>query len=176
MLEEIRLLSNLESASEKLLQIVLCGHSELESTLRSPDLRQLRQRISIWCRTSPLTESQSEAYVAERLRIAGARGPVMSGEAVRLVHHYSNGIPRVINLICEHALVEAFADQRKLVAAETVESVAIELDCDESSVSAVASDRLLPPEGRFPAIIRRTIAPSTRARLSAGRENYEPSI
>src|SRR5580658_4581399 len=96
LLEEIRLLTNLESSSEKLLQIVLCGQPELEEKLRHPSVRQLRQRVSVWCRTQPLALDQTQAYINERLRIAGATQPVLSPEAIRLVHLYSNGIPRLI--------------------------------------------------------------------------------
>ena len=84
LLEEIRLLTNLETASEKLLQIVLSGQPELEEKLRNPIVRQLRQRISLWCRTRPLTSDETEAYIAERLRIAGASQPVFSPEAYSL--------------------------------------------------------------------------------------------
>ncbi len=102
LLEEIRLLTNLETSSEKLLQIVLSGQPELEEKLRHPSVRQLRQRVSLWCRTQALTETQTHAYVAERLRIAGATWQIFSPEALDLVHRYSRGIPRIINLICEH--------------------------------------------------------------------------
>jgi type II secretory pathway predicted ATPase ExeA len=131
LLEEIRLLTNLETSSEKLLQIVLSGQPELEAKLRDPSVRQLRQRISIWCRTQPLTSDQTQAYIAERLRIAGASQPVISPEAAKLVHYYSKGIPRVINLICEHAMISAYVEQVKPVPARIVESVCIELDLEQ---------------------------------------------
>src|SRR5580692_559035 len=92
LLEEIRLLTNLETSSEKLLQIVLSGQPELEEKLRDPSVRQLRQRISMWCRTYPLSSEETEAYITERLRIAGARQAVLSPEAIQLVHRYSKGI------------------------------------------------------------------------------------
>jgi general secretion pathway protein A len=131
LLEEIRLLTNLETSSEKLLQIVLSGQPELEVKLRDPSVRQLRQRISVWCRTQPLTREQTRDYIAERLRIAGATEPILSPEAADMVHHYSNGIPRVINLICEHALIDAYAEQVKPVPVRIVESVSLELDLDQ---------------------------------------------
>jgi len=131
LLEEIRLLTNLESSSEKLLQIVLSGQPELADKLRDPSVRQLRQRISVWCRTQPLSWDQTQAYITERLRIAGATHPVLSPEAIQLVHRYSNGIPRLINLICEHALISAFVEQIKPVPARIVESVSLELDLDQ---------------------------------------------
>src|ERR1700690_511242 len=89
LLEEIRLLTNLETSSEKLVQIVLSGQPELEEKLRAPDVRQLRQRIALWCKTRPLTLEETKAYIAKRLHIVGAGQPVFLPEAVQLVHRYS---------------------------------------------------------------------------------------
>ncbi len=130
LLEEIRLLTNLETSSEKLLQIVLSGQPELEEKLRHPSVRQLRQRVSLWCRTQSLTESQTHAYVAERLRIAGASGPLFSAEALALVHRYSRGIPRIINLLCEHSLIVGYVEQAPQITPAIVEGVAIELELE----------------------------------------------
>ena len=130
LLEEIRLLTNLETSSEKLLQIVLSGQPELEEKLRHPSVRQLRQRVALWCRTQALTLPQTQAYVAERLRIAGASHPIFTAEAVDLVHRYGRGIPRVINLLCEHALISAYVEQVPQVGPEIVEAVAVELELD----------------------------------------------
>jgi type II secretory pathway predicted ATPase ExeA len=131
LLEEIRLLTNLETSSEKLVQIVLSGQPELEDKLLHPNVRQLRQRISLWCKTQPLNAEETEAYIAERLRIAGASQPVFLPEAAQIVHHYSKGIPRIINLICEQALISAYAAQLKPIPAHIVESVCLELDLVE---------------------------------------------
>jgi type II secretory pathway predicted ATPase ExeA len=128
LLEEIRLLTNLETSSEKLVQIVLSGQPELEEKLYHPSLRQLRQRISLWCRTYPLTSEETQAYIEERLRIAGATGPIFLPEAAELVYHYSKGIPRIINLLCEHTLIFAYAEQVNPIPAHIVESVGLELD------------------------------------------------
>ena len=125
------MLTNLETSSEKLVQIVLSGQPELEEKLRNPCVRQLRQRISMWCRTFPLSSEETEAYVTERLRIAGARHPVLLPEAIQLVHRYSKGIPRLINLICEQAMISAYVEQIKPIPARIVESVCTELDLDE---------------------------------------------
>jgi general secretion pathway protein A len=159
LLEEIRLLTNLETSSEKLLQIVLSGQPELEERLRNPSVRQLRQRISIWCKTQPLTAEQTETYISERLRIAGAHEPVMSPEAVRLVHYYSNGIPRVINLICEHAMISAYVEQIKPIPARTIESVSVELDLDQQPfvLSPIALSEL--PETKLPTAFSSTVNP-----------------
>jgi general secretion pathway protein A len=130
LLEEIRLLTNLETSSEKLVQIVLSGQPELEEKLRDPSVRQLRQRISLWCRTRPLNADETKAYVSNRLRIVGATQPIFSPDAVQLVHQYSNGIPRIINLICEHAMISAYVEQIRPIPPRIVESVCRELDLD----------------------------------------------
>jgi general secretion pathway protein A len=130
LLEEIRLLTNLETSSEKLLQIVLSGQPELEEKLRHPSVRQLRQRVSLWCRTQSLTEVQTQAYVGERLRIAGASWQIFPPETLELIHRYSRGIPRIINLICEHALVNAYVDQVQQVTVPIIENVAAELELE----------------------------------------------
>ncbi|HEY1207963.1 MAG TPA: AAA family ATPase [Terracidiphilus sp.] len=128
LLEEIRLLTNLETSSEKLVQIILSGQPELEEKLYHPSLRQLRQRIALWCRTQPLTVEETLAYVEERLSIAGATSQVFLPEATELIYHYSKGIPRIINHLCEHTLIYAYAEQVKPIPAHIVESVGLELD------------------------------------------------
>src|SRR5271166_1113258 len=123
-LEEIRLLTNLETSTEKLLQIVLSGQPELEEKLRLPELRQLRQRIMLRCKTAPLSKEQTRDYIAERLRIAGSSGqPVFSDQAIDAIHIYSLGIPRVINLLCEHSLVNSFVEQQRPILPKIVEEV-----------------------------------------------------
>jgi general secretion pathway protein A len=132
MLEEIRLLTNLETSTEKLLQIVLSGQPELEHKLKLPELRQLRQRITLRCRTHALTSEETGLYIDQRLKIAGANGtPIFTPEATEIVFKYSKGIPRVINLLCEHALISAFADSKRPVAPDVVEEVAREFELDE---------------------------------------------
>jgi len=131
-LEEIRLLTNLETSTDKLLQIVLSGQPELEEKLRLPQLRQLRQRIMLRCRTTPLSHEQTKEYIVERLKIAGAASePIFSTQALDTVHLYSLGIPRVINLLCEHSLVNAFAEQQRPIQSKIVEDVAQEFQLDE---------------------------------------------
>jgi type II secretory pathway predicted ATPase ExeA len=131
-LEEIRLLTNLETSTEKLLQIVLSGQPELEEKLKLPQLRQLRQRIMLRCRTTPLSEDQTREYIAERLRIAGASGdPIFSPKTIETIHVYSMGIPRVINLLCEHSLVNGFVEQQRPIQPKIVEEVAHEFQLDE---------------------------------------------
>jgi len=125
LLEEIRLLLNLETASEKLLQVVLVGQLELEDKLKRPEMRQLRQRIALRCNTASLTLTESHGYIANRLRIAGAtREPVFESDAVEALHYYSRGIPRVMNLLCEHALINAYAEELNPVTLQMVEEAA----------------------------------------------------
>jgi general secretion pathway protein A len=131
-LEEVRLLTNLETSTEKLLQIVLSGQPELEERLKLPQVRQLRQRIMLRCKTAPLTKEQTHEYIVERLRIAGADGePIFSPAAMNTVHLYSMGIPRVVNLLCEHSLVNGFVEQQRPIQPKIVEDVAREFQLDE---------------------------------------------
>jgi len=137
-LEEIRLLTNLETSTEKLLQIVLAGQPELEAKLNQPQLRQLRQRITLRCKLHPLTLEETRGYIQERMRIAGSEDgeAVFSNEAVQAVYYYARGIPRVTNLLCEHALISAFADQAKPVASSAIETVAREFDLHQIEPAA----------------------------------------
>jgi general secretion pathway protein A len=145
-LEEIRMLTNLETFTEKLLQIVLVGQPEFEQKLKQPHMRQLRQRLTLRAKTYPLSLDETKAYVQQRLRIAGSNGqPIFSPEALVGVHRYSSGIPRVINLICEHCLVSAFVDQQKLVGPAVVEVVARDFDLTGNSPSAALAS--LMPQG-----------------------------
>jgi len=138
-LEEIRLLTNLETSTEKLLQIVLSGQQELEEKLKLPELRQLRQRIMLRCKTSPLTKEQTHDYIAERLRIAGASGElIFPPKTVETIHLYSLGIPRVVNLICEHSLINAYVEQQRSISPKIVEDVAHEFQLDEVEPTAPA--------------------------------------
>jgi len=138
-LEEIRLLTNLETSTEKLLQIVLSGQQELEEKLKLPQLRQLRQRIMLRCKTTPLTKEQTHDYIAERLRIAGASGElIFSPKTIETIHLYSMGIPRVINLLCEHSLINAYVEQQRPISPKIVEDVAYEFQLDEVEPAAPA--------------------------------------
>jgi len=140
-LEEIRLLTNLETASEKLIQIVLSGQPELEERLKLPQLRQLRQRMAVRCKTAPLTKEETHGYVLERLRIAGAAptaGPIFTPQAIDAMHLYSLGVPRVINLLCEHSLINAYVEHERPVSAKIVEDVAREFQLDEVAPVATA--------------------------------------
>lgn len=148
-LEEIRLLTNLETATEKLLQIVLSGQPELEERLRYTQLRQLRQRVTIRCRTASLTPEQTRGYVLKRLEIAGANNdPIFSDDALESVYAYSLGIPRVVNLLCQHSLIHAFADQSRPVTAVHVAEVAREFELDSDEWIRSTSPYLHPENSR----------------------------
>ena len=135
-LEEVRMLTNLETFTEKLLQIILVGQPELEQKLRQPNMRQLRQRLTLRAKTHPLTLDETKAYVQQRLRIAGSNGQqIFEPEALRAIHRCASGIPRVINLLCEHSLVSGFVDQQKVIGLGTVEAVALDFDLGDSRVS-----------------------------------------
>ena len=139
-LEEIRMLTNLETFTEKLLQIVLVGQPELEQKLKQPQLRQLRQRLTLRAKTYPLSVDETKAYVQQRLRIAGSNGQaIFDPDALVAVHRYAGGIPRVINLLCEHCLVSAFVDQQKLIAPAVVDTVARDFDLGDNHAGAVIS-------------------------------------
>jgi general secretion pathway protein A len=139
MLEEIRLLTNLETSSEKLLQIILSGQPELERKLTQPELRQLRQRITLRAKTCLLTLEDTRGYITERLRIAGSNGEeIFTPEAIQAVHRFARGIPRITNLLCEHGLIGAFVDQRKPVPQEIIEEVARDFDWHEINPLAQA--------------------------------------
>ena len=136
-LEEIRMLTNLETFTEKLLQIVLVGQPELEQKLKQPQLRQLRQRLTLRARTHSLSLEETKAYIEQRLRIAGANGEqIFDPQAVVEIHRCANGIPRVINLLCEHCLVSAFVDQQRLIGPGVVETVARDFDLGDNLIAA----------------------------------------
>ena len=131
------MLTNLETFTEKLLQIVLVGQPELEQRLKQPQLRQLRQRLTLRAKTHPFNLEETKSYITQRLRVAGASGePIFENDATVAVFRYSLGIPRVINLLCEHCLVSAFVDQKKTVAPEVVDSVARDFDLGRRSCGA----------------------------------------
>src|SRR5262249_5338330 len=106
LIEESRLLANIETTTEKLLPLVLAGQPELKARLNEPGLRQLKQRITLRCELAPFTPHEVGAYIAWRIRIAGGNATrIFTREAVELIHQKSNGIPRVISVICDNALI-----------------------------------------------------------------------
>jgi len=129
LLEEIRLLTNLETAQQKLLQIVLVGQAELEDKLDSPALRQLKQRIALRCRLLPLQPAECTQYIEQRLERAGAgerRRSIFPPETIAAIHRYSRGIPRLINILGDNSLISAYARRLPTVSPDIVEQVATE--------------------------------------------------
>ncbi len=126
-LEQVRLLTNLETATTKLLQIILIGQPELRELLDQPDLRQLAQRITGRYHLNPLSEDESAGYVKHRMRVAGATAEVFTPSALREIHRLSGGIPRVINVICDRALLGAFTQEDHRAGAKLVRQAASEV-------------------------------------------------
>ena len=132
-LEELRLLSNLETTEDKLLQIILVGQPELDKKLDSFELRQLKQRVALRTQLGALTAKQTQEYIEQRLRIAGAdptNREVFSQQAIAAVYSYSHGLPRLINILCENALISAYAKEIPTVTARIIEDVAAEFRLD----------------------------------------------
>jgi len=129
LLEEIRLLSNLETDKSKLLQIILVGQPELRKTLLRPELRQLRQRISISFHIYPLTRKETEEYIFHRLEIAGNREAIsFQNGTIDVIHNFSRGIPRLINIICDFLMLSAFVEETKELSLDMVQEVTGELE------------------------------------------------
>ena len=129
MLEEIRLLSNLETPRSKLIQIMLVGQPELKEMLRKPELRQLRQRIALSHHLRPFNEEETREYVDDRLRRAGhTGGKLFKRGAMRELYKLTGGTPRLINVLCDSALLMGFAREQKIVDTEMIREAAVDLD------------------------------------------------
>ncbi|MDP9142688.1 MAG: AAA family ATPase, partial [Pseudomonadota bacterium] len=125
-LEQVRLLTNLETAKEKLLRIMLVGQPELSALLARPDLRQLASRITARYHLTALTPAETREYVEHRLRIAGAARPLFSAQSLQLVHNAARGNPRLINIICDRALMGAYALREAQVTPQVLRTAARE--------------------------------------------------
>jgi len=149
-LEEIRLLSNADTYQEKVLQIVLSGPPELLGVLRRPELSALKQRIASSCLLRPLSFPESRAYIAERMYAAGFRGtdyPFPSA-ALESIFRYTEGVPRLINLICDACLTTGFKTQRSLIQADVVEEAAIDLGMKKTALILPAEEKVAVGAGR----------------------------
>jgi len=135
-LEQVRLLSNLETSREKLLQIVLLGQPELDEKLSIPELRQLRQRIGVWWHLGPLTQRETHDYVLHRLRIAGAQDDVFDASALASIHAFAKGVPRVINVLCDRALLAGYAAGKRAIGRKLVLQAAQEIGPSGSEKTA----------------------------------------
>jgi type II secretory pathway predicted ATPase ExeA len=137
-LEEIRLLTNLETSQDKLLQVLLVGQPELDKKLDSFNLRQLKQRISHRARLKPLTLDETQGYIERRLEIAGAHSPdqpLFPRETIATIYRYAQGIPRLINTISDNSLISAYARQMQCVTPEIVDSIAADFCLDVTSAN-----------------------------------------
>src|SRR5918999_3040039 len=134
LLEEIRLLANIETPAEKLLPIILAGQPELGERLNHTSLRQLKQRVGLRCELRPLDLAETGAYITARVRVAGGTaGSLFTREAVIAIHERSQGIPRVVSVICHNSLIGAFARGQKLVTTECVLEVCRDFDLAKAS-------------------------------------------
>jgi len=146
LLEEIRLLANIETLSEKLLPLVLAGQPELAERLNDAALRQLKQRIALRCEITPLDLSETAAYIASRIKTAGGQASrLFTREAVVLIHEFSGGIPRTISVMCDNALLGGFALGRQPVDREIVTDVCRDFDL-RGEASSVAQTQGMSPE------------------------------
>jgi general secretion pathway protein A len=137
-LEQVRLLSNFETPGDKLLQIILVGQPELRTKLARPELRQLKQRISLRCAIRPLTTDETRDYLRSRLQMAGAADPeLFSDSAVSRIADYTRGVPRLVNIVADHCLVVGYGDQERRVSPHTVERAVRYLE-DEAAPTPVA--------------------------------------
>ena len=135
LLEEIRLLANIETSTQKLLPLVLAGQPEVADTLEKPSLRQLKQRVTLRCGLKPFTLSDTAAYIGSRIATAGgAASEVFTQDAVALIHRYSRGIARTVNVICDNALVTGMALQRRPVDRQIIFEVCRDLSLQPSGI------------------------------------------
>lgn len=157
-LEELRLLSNFETDREKLIQIVLMGQPELEQRLDRPELRQLKQRVALRCRLAPLRGYEISEYIDFRLKTVGYEGKeLFDRNTVERITHHSRGIPRLINVICDNALLNAYATGKRTISPEIIEEVAADLQLNApppveqrptSSVRPKSRDAIPHPENQ----------------------------
>lgn len=151
LLEEIRLLNNIESDTEKLLPVILVGQPELAERLNEPRLRQLKQRVALRCRLEPLDLSQTASYIATRISIAGGSAArIFTREALIAVYARSRGIPRTINVICDNALVNAYALNHHTVGEDIIAEVGEDFDLTARDGPAAGAT---PPEGSGAAVL-----------------------
>jgi type II secretory pathway predicted ATPase ExeA len=123
MLEELRMLSNVNNEKDQLLQIILLGQSELLQTLKRPDLRQFVQRIVIHCHLDSLSPPETASYIHHRLGVAGAKAIIFHDMACAAVHYFSYGVPRLINLLCDQTMMYGYSDDLKTISYQTVVDV-----------------------------------------------------
>jgi general secretion pathway protein A len=189
LLEEVRLLSNLETTDDKLLQIVLVGQPELDDKLDSIGLRQLKQRIALRAQLGPLDVQETREYIDHRLHVAGAEGDsrrIFPPEAVEAVYRHSRGYPRLINTVCENALITAYARQIPTITADVVDDVAREFRLDREFSESAGSGTQNEMDVQRAAKVLRDLYSALRKPAARGAElnlpvsleasEYEPNI
>ncbi|HAX91148.1 MAG TPA: general secretion pathway protein [Rhodospirillaceae bacterium] len=147
-LEELRMLSNVNNEKDQMLQVVLVGQPELLEALKKPELRQFVQRIAVHCHLDPLTPAETAAYIRHRLGVVGGSPELFDDIACAAVHFFTGGVPRLINLLCDQAMVYSFSEDKTTVSAETVAEVA--QDRGQSGLSAF---RVLPDHWRMTRLV-----------------------
>ena len=141
-LEEVRMLSNLETETEKLIQIILMGQPELKSKLWLKELTQLRQRVTLHYHLGPLDAGETAAYVTHRIHVAGANGtPVFAQAALAHIYEYTKGVPRLINGLCDRALLTGYVNEAKLITREIIDEASRELPSLTEEPVAASRDR-----------------------------------
>jgi len=127
-LEDLRLLTNFENAEKKLIQIILVGQVQLENKLKLTELTQLSQRVGFSCRLTPLNYEETQGYIKQRLSVAGATYPIFTPKAIKEIYTYAKGIPRVINIMCDLALLFGFIDETREIGHTRIKEVIQDLN------------------------------------------------
>lgn len=183
LLEEVRLLANIETDTVKLLPIVLAGQPELADRLNQPSLRQLKQRVALRCQLGALDARETAEYIAGRIRVAGGNSVlIFTRQAVDAIYQRSSGIPRLISVICDNALISGFAADRRPVSREIVEDVCRDFDIGQAAApkpaAAVVVENATAPAARAPEVVAPGTTeqrPVARAKepVSKGRSLFE---
>jgi len=154
-LDEIRLILNVETSRGKMLQIILSGQPELEEKLRSPALRQLRQRVMVHSRLPVLTEEETAGYISRRLAVAGCSDTtVFPHKVVQSIYAISRGIPRVVNLLCERALICAYGEQRRVISPEMIQRIAMDFDLCSNPLATTGNETRPQHQYAAPALLK----------------------
>jgi general secretion pathway protein A len=180
LLEEIRLLTNLETPQHKLLQMVLVGQPELDQKLDSPELRQLKQRVSLRCQLEPLALEELRGYIHSRLEDAGANShttTIFPDETMAVIYEFSRGIPRIINNLCENSLLCGYGKQMKVITVEIVREVVSDLRLNQVAVTFGEYQQNGDARVRVP-LVPTALGQIRNDRLSSGRvwRDNEPSL
>ncbi len=173
LIEEIRLLTNIESSSGRSLAVALVGQPELSTRLNDSRLLQLKQRVALRCELSPLKLRETAAYIAARVRVAGGKAEMLfTRDAVQVIHERSKGIPRTISVICDNALVNGFAVSQRPVGREIVLEVCRDFELGSTPGSTAAAVQQKAPDA-VPSAER---SPDARSSRTAAPPSAEPAI